>query len=103
MAIQMQVFPLPNGPCPITVNGRSYVGTVGTYQTVPLADGQVMIANNWISSCVKGCGSTTDRPLPGTVDVQAGRPGTTFHDTTVGALIAWDGFAWRNVLTGNLA
>ena len=101
--IQMQVMPAPNIPTNITVNGRSYVGTVGAYQTVPLVDGQVMLANGWISTCARGSGATIDRPLPGSIDVQAGKPGATFHDTTVGALIAWDGINWRTVVTGTVA
>ena len=103
MAIQMQVAPLPNGPTPITVNGRTYVGTVGTYQTVPLADGQVMIANRWITNCARGCGATADRPQVGSIDMQAAMQGATFFDTTVNALIVWDGYNWRTLATGNLA
>ena len=103
MAILMEVFPAPNGPRTITVNGRSYAGTPGTYQTVPLQDGQILISNGWMAKCQRGSGSTADRPAQGAIDVQAGMPGTSYFDTTVGALITWDGVNWRNILTGSVA
>ena len=99
----IQVMPSPSGPNALTVNGRSYAGTIGTYQTVPLVDGEALIANNWITNCLQGCGATADRPTEGTVYVQTGRPGSSFFDTDLGALIAWDGVIWRNSATGAIA
>lgn len=102
MAIQMMVMPAPNCANPIAVNGRSYAAPLGTYLTVPLSDGQVMTANGWLTNCARGAGTTADRPPRGSIDVQAGVDGTTFFDTTVGALIIFDGVNWRHTGTGSI-
>ena len=102
MAIQMMVMPAPNCANPIVVNGRSYASTLGAYLTVPLSDGQIMTANGWLTNCARGAGTTADRPLRGSIDVQAGMDGTTFFDTTVGSLIIWDGVSWRSLATGGI-
>ena len=84
----------------MTVNGRSYVGTVGVYQTVPFADGLILIGNGWMTNCARGCGPTTARPPVGGIDVQSGMQGASFFDTSLGVLIAWDGANWRSSATG---
>lgn len=102
MAIQMQVMAPGSGKAgSITVNGRSYTCALGSVITVPFHDGQALMANGWIPVCANGSGTTADRPIPGSTPLfQQGRPGGSFHDTTIGVVIVWDGFAWRNPLTG---
>ena len=43
-------------------------------------------------------GSTKSRPLPGAVAA-----GQTYVDTSLGAVVVWDGAYWRNPLDGMLA
>lgn len=94
--IQMQVMPPADGLHPdITVHGRKYSCAVGSIITVPFDDGKAMCSNGWTATCAGGSGPSSDRPTP-----QRGLPGAEFHDTTIGAIIRWDGRSWRNVLTG---
>lgn len=97
MAITVLLHP-PVNPAyrALTVNGRSYVGAPGTPQNIMSADAHVLLANGWLHAfSTKTCpsGLTTDRPAAPTA-------GDKFHDTTVGALLIWDGATWRNTITG---
>lgn len=76
-----------------TVNGRKYVGVAGTPQNVPDFDATALEANGWIITAPGGTGTTAQRPAAPAVGLQ-------YHDTTVAAIVKWDGKAWRNVLTG---
>ena len=81
---------------PITVNGRRYVPVPGTPQTVPDQDASILCANGWFygSGAVGAAtGTTAQRPIAPTI-------GQNFNDTTVGAMIFWDGIAWRHHLSG---
>ena len=82
----------------ILVNGRTYTCAVGSTLDVPDHDAQVMSANGWHSH--------------GLVTTTAGRPavsnganpvyvkGAPLIDSTLSAVIFYDGAAWRNYLTG---
>ncbi|MEW5882275.1 MAG: hypothetical protein AB1761_17775 [Pseudomonadota bacterium] len=91
--------PTDAGKRRMTVNGRSYVGTLGTVYDVPDHDADALEANGWTR--VEAVGTTAERPnftaTPAGAALSAGRR---FLDTTVGALIVWDGATWRNPATG---
>ncbi len=83
----------PGNGATTTVNGRTYKGVAGTPVSVPDFDADMLEANGWIKTAPGGTGTTAARPT-------APKVGTEYHDTTVGAIIKWDGKAWRNVMTG---
>ncbi len=75
----------------LTINGRPYSGTPGTTQDVPDFDAAILEANGW--SRAFEVGPTSARPAAPT-------RGRFFHDTTVAAVIIYDGATWRNAITG---
>jgi hypothetical protein len=75
------------------VNGRTFQASVG-YQDVADHDADMLQANGWVRGGKSGV--TSARPT------NPGR-GDQFIDTTLAAVIMWDGAAWRNVLTGAVA
>lgn len=76
--------------------GRSYTATPGTPQSVPFGDSVVLEANGWFRPGESGlAGTTALRPTAGLVANQ-----TEYNDTTVGAMIFWDGAHWRHQTTG---
>lgn len=77
----------------IVVNGRSYTCAAGSTIDVPDQDAKVMSANGWTVAAEGGVGATATRPASPT-------KGQTFHDTTLGYTIVWDGKAWRNPASG---
>jgi hypothetical protein len=75
----------------LTVNGRVYIGTVGTPLDVVDFDADVLCANNWTR--VAAVGPTTARlsnPLRG----------AQFIDSTLNVAAVFDGANWRNAVTG---
>lgn len=82
----------------ITVNGRVYTCNLGSTIDIPDHDAAVMAANGWHSH--------------GLVTTTAGRPtlasganpvqikGVPLIDSTLGAVVIFDGVQWRNMLTG---
>lgn len=80
------------GVNPITVNGRLYNVAVGSTQDVPDHDAYILTINGWHSH--------------GQVTTTAARPttgiskGAAMVDSTLGAVILYDGTQWRNWLTG---
>jgi hypothetical protein len=90
----MKLLP-PNstGTDQITVNGRTYTTTNGTAIDVPDHDADVMRANGWYAPAPGGSGATASRPT----NVPRN---TVFFDSTLSALIVWDGKTWRNKTTG---
>ena len=90
----------PNGGDrnPIVVNGRTYTCAANGTIDVPDFDAKIMEANGWhpatsISTVAETTGATAARPV-------APPKGHEFCDTTVGAVIRWDGKGWRNKVTG---
>jgi hypothetical protein len=83
----------PGNGATTTVNGRAYKGVAGTPVTVPDFDSNALEANGWVLVAAGGTGATATRPANPT-------RGTEFNDTTVGALIRFDGKTWRNAVTG---
>lgn len=72
----------------ITVHGRTYTVAAGATVDVPDQDAFVMLANGW-TSLGSGVGATAARPAnPARAQ--------TFHDTTLGYIITFDGKVWRN-------
>lgn len=81
---------------PCTVSGRSYKAALGNIVSVPDYDAGAMDSNGWIRTAQHGTGTTAQRPaLPAGTNA-----GTTYLDTTLGANVIWDGFAWRAHATG---
>ena len=81
----------------MTVNGRSYSAGAGQPIDVPDFDAGVLEANGWPR--VAPSGTTSARPT-GTNGLYGLRPGLEFYDTTLGALIRYDGATWRNPSSG---
>lgn len=75
------------------VNGRSYTGIPGTPQLIPDFDAMQLEANGWVRAGEGAAGTTAARP---TSPVK----GETYNDTTVGAMVKWDGKQWRHATTG---
>lgn len=94
--MNIQVHPPGAGKTTTTVNGRSYTATPGTPITVPDFDAVELVANGWIETASGGSGTTAQRP-------SSPKAGTSYHDTTLGAIVKFDGKAWRNALTGAAA
>lgn len=100
MARTIRVIPLSN-PGVIsatTANGRSF-SPASAYLDVVDADAAVLGASGWMTAGLVG--PTANRPAQSDADMGAQfGPGLKYIDTTIGAVIQWDGAAWRNVLTG---
>lgn len=89
--MNIRLLPPPNGGN-TTVNGRTYVAAAGATLDVPDFDAQVLSANGWTKVAAQ-VGATATRPaLP--------FQGQTFHDTTLGYVVVFEGKAWRNPSTG---
>lgn len=93
-ATNLRVMPPGAGPTTIQVNGRTYTVANGSTQDVPYCDAIEMTASGWVTPAFDGgVGATALRPA-------APYRGMLFQDTTVGAVIQWDGATWRNPMTG---
>jgi hypothetical protein len=79
------------------VNGRVYSSTPGHVVDVLDFDAAVLTSNGWIR--VAFSGPTTGRP-PISPDGYRASVGLPFFDTTVGALLIFDGAAWRSPVDG---
>jgi len=82
----------------ITINGRAYTAVAGTPVVMPDQDAAIASANGWINSGGAqsvGSGTTAQRPKTGLF------PGVTYHDSTLGYIVVWDGSgSWRHQTTG---
>jgi hypothetical protein len=89
----LRLMPPADGLHPqITVNGRTYVCQLGATLDVPDFDALVMEHNGW-TRVADAVGSTAQRPV---TPLRA----QTFHDTTLGKTIRYDGKAWRDPASG---
>jgi hypothetical protein len=70
--------PVAVGAQTINVNGRAYSAAPGSVVDVIDADAQVLASNGWTKIAFSGPTS----------------------DTTINALVVWDGATWRNPVTG---
>ena len=83
----------------LTANGRSDTGTPGQVLDVPDFDAQILGACGW--TCIAPSGPTSSRPTTnGSTAPYAAGKGTLFYDTTLGAMIVYDGATWRNPTNG---
>jgi hypothetical protein len=82
------------------VNGRSYSGTPGNAVDIPDSDAAVLAANGWV--IVAPSGPTSARPTPSALSAPyiAGIS-TKFYDTTIAAMIVFDGATWRSPVNGS--
>jgi hypothetical protein len=89
----IRMFPAPYSPSAQIVNGvRSYSGTPGVLQDVPVADAQSLAG--W--TAIAPSGPTSQRPISSSV------AGAWYIDTTLNAAIVFDGSGWRNPITSAL-
>ena len=92
MTISFRMLPaVAVGDQTININSRSYSGAPGSVADVNNSDAQVLAAAGWTKIAFSG--PTTSRPTIGAPSgpyFTAAR-GTHFLDTTIGALIVWDG------------
>ena len=79
----------------ITANGRSYSGAPGTAQDVSDMDAGILAANGWIKVALSG--PTTARPSanPTVTPPYTAARGLHFYDTTLSAVVIFDGATWR--------
>jgi len=82
----------PLGAASVTANGRSYPVT-NRIGDLADADAAVVCSNGGRRLML--IGSASQRPALG-----ADQGGTLFADQTIGAVIVFDGQAWRSVATG---
>ncbi len=83
----------------VVTNGRTYTGTPGQTFDVPDYDAAVLTANGWID--IAPSGPTASRPAPNaTTAPYTAALGTRYFDTTIAALIVFDGLTWRDPATG---
>ena len=82
----------------LTVNGHTYSSTPGHVVDVLDFDATVLTANGWLR--VAQSGTTAQRATSSQGNGFAAAPGTPFYDTTVGALLIYDGSAWRSPVDG---
>jgi hypothetical protein len=85
IAVQQQI---------IVANGRTYSSTPGHVVDVLDFDATVLTANGWLR--VAQSGTTAQRPTSSQGNGFSAAPGTPFYDMTVGALLIFDGAAWRS-------
>jgi hypothetical protein len=86
---------------PIQLGDRSYARTPGTVADIPTIDAGRLGANGYLQ--LFATGTTTERPNHRVSDEFMPMPGALFYDTTLSALLAFDGAAWRNATTGAVA
>jgi hypothetical protein len=99
MQLNKRVLPPPAGSTQtISPNGRTYSATPGSVLDVLDIDANIMLANGWV--CGIPSGPTTSRPKTRFSEPYNVGPGFLFVDTTLAAVIIWDGATWRNVITG---
>jgi hypothetical protein len=82
----------------ITVNGRTYAAAPGAVVDVPDFDSTGLQANGW--TLIAPSGPTSARPS-GALGPNAAIASFRFYDTTLGALIFYDGATWRSPVNGN--
>jgi hypothetical protein len=93
--VQKQTMTVGNG-------SRTITGTPGNVFDIASFDAASLGANGWLD--LFDSGPTSARPVAGII-MNPGQTttlsvGAVFLDTSINAIIAWDGAAWRNVLTG---
>jgi hypothetical protein len=82
----------------LTVNGRTYSSTPGHVLDVLDFDAAVLSANGWLR--VAQSGTTAQRPTSSQGNGSVAATGATYYDETVGALLIFDGAAWRSPVDG---
>ncbi|MCW2285691.1 hypothetical protein M2323_001985 [Rhodoblastus acidophilus] len=80
-----------------TFCGRIYTGAPGVAIDVVDFDAAELSANGWV--WIAPSGPTSSRPA-GALGPYPAAPGVHFFDTTLNALIVFDGATWRNPATG---
>ena len=89
------------GSFPITCSafGRNYTASgPGVVQDVPDQDAQILGANGW--QIIALVGTTAQRPNNPSMTPAMPFAGQEYVDTTLGAVIVFDGTTWRNAITG---
>jgi hypothetical protein len=81
----------------VNANGRQFVGVPGSAYDISDFDAGPLSANSWIDCGLSG--PTSSRPSS-TVGPNALFVGFEYVDSTIGAVVRWDGANWRSVLTG---
>ena len=82
----------------MTINGRAYTAAAGSFLDVADFDAGGLNANGWISVAPSG---PTSARLTGALGPYAAAPGVRYFDTTINALIIYDGATWRSPVDGS--
>jgi hypothetical protein len=83
------------GVNPVKVGGRTFTCAAGSTLDAAEGDSQALEANGWTRTSMEGVYTTAARPVFG-----PNQDGLSIVDSTLGAVIIWDGIAWRNPATG---
>jgi hypothetical protein len=73
----------------LNVNGRTYASTPGSALDVPAFDAGALTSNSWVYA--GAVGPSTARPA-------SPSPGNMFIDTTLNAVVVFDGATWQTVV-----
>lgn len=84
----------PGGQPPMSTGGANYAAAAGATVDVPF--GNITNANLWVD--LGPSGPTADRPA-----LNGSQAGQHYIDSDLGVVVAWNGAAWINVLTGAAA
>ena len=88
----IKLIPLGGKATTMVANGRTYTCAANVTIDVPDFDAFVLTANGFIA-VAGSVGATSARPTnPG--------KGQTYHDTTLGLTIVFEGTAWQNPANG---
>ncbi len=102
---KIRMLPPADGKTYTLINGRTYNVAPGNVLDMLDHDAMVAAGNGWtpvlglLAGMDAQVGTTAQRPGHASGDPRA-RRGQLYIDTTVNAVIVWDGLAWRNALTG---
>lgn len=91
----------PGSATPLLVNGRTYSRVLGSIHDAPYSDRAAMRANGFTE--LHGVGTTAERPNVFPATEHSPNNGALYYDTNVAAMLAFDGAAWRDAATGQLA
>lgn len=104
MPTRFRLLPPVGATSSTTANGRSYNPAASAYADVKYQDADILEANGWTHVAVVG--PTADRPPvrgPSSGQPAAATRGLKYLDTTLAALLVFDGTIWRDALTGAAA
>jgi hypothetical protein len=81
----------------VVANGRSYTASPGSFLDVPDNDAEILGANGWTRVCLSGATAARPTTNPNSTPPYVAAAGLHFYDTTIAALVIFDGSVWRTI------